>query len=65
MVSIALGAIPFPNIQRQLIDDVTTVATPFGTRKPTVNLDQCATIPIALVFKLPDQLAPTGMTALA
>jgi hypothetical protein len=52
MVRAAFGAIPFPDIKRQLFNDVTTLITPFRTRKPSVNLDKPATIPIALVFKV-------------
>ena len=61
MVSAAVGAVPFTNVQRQLFNDVPTLATPLRTRKPAVNLDQCATIPVALVLKLSNQFAPTGI----
>jgi peptidoglycan hydrolase-like protein with peptidoglycan-binding domain len=61
MVSFTLRAIPFPNIQRQLFNNVTKIATSLRTRKPSVNLDQSATIPITLVFKLSDQFAPTSI----
>src|SRR4028118_1359111 len=54
-----MGTIPFTDIQRQFFNDVPTVVTPFRTRKPSVNLDQCATIPLTLVLKLSDQLTPT------
>jgi hypothetical protein len=59
MVYPRMRTIPFTNIQRQFFNDVPTVVTPFRTRKPSVNLDQCAAIPITLVLKLSDQLTPT------
>ncbi len=62
MVSPTLRTLPFSDGQRQLFNDVSTIATPFGTRKPTVNLDQCTPIPFTLVFKLPHQFTPTRIT---
>ncbi|GAP96935.1 hypothetical protein NIES2104_34820 [Leptolyngbya sp. NIES-2104] len=62
MVHPTVWAVPLTNIQRQLFNDVPTVATSLRTRKPAVNLDQRATIPIALVFELFDQLSPTCVT---
>ncbi len=60
MVYPTIRAVPFTNIQRQFFNDVTTLAASLRTRKPSVNLDQRATVPVTLVFKLPDQLTPTG-----
>ena len=60
MVCATIRAVPFTNIQRQFFNDVTTLAASLRTRKPSVNLDQGATVPVTLVFKLPDQLTPTG-----
>src|SRR4028119_1957460 len=54
--------IPRPDIQWQLLHNVTTMPTPFRTRKPAVYLDKVATIPVALIFKLSDQLTPTSIT---
>ena len=62
MVSPTFGAIPFSYIERQLFDDVSTVATSFRTREPSVDLDQRASVPIALVFKLSNPLTPTSIT---
>ena len=62
MVCATIRAAPFTNIQRQFFNDVTTLAASLRTRKPSVNLDQRATVPVTLVFKLPDQLTPTCVT---
>ena len=61
MVRFTVRTVPFPNVQRQLFNDVPTLAASLRTRKPAVNLDQRATSMVALVLKLSDQLAPTGI----
>src|SRR4028118_709902 len=62
IVCATIRAVPFTNIQRQFFNDVTALAASLRTRKPSVNLDQRATVPVTLVFKLPDQLTPTCVT---
>ncbi len=62
MASPALRAIPSADIERQLFNDMSTMATSLRTRKPTVNLDKSATIPIALIFKLSNQFTPASIT---
>ena len=46
-----LWTIPLPNIERQFINDVTAMPTALRTGEPTVNLNQCSTVPLALVFQ--------------
>lgn len=58
MVGSTLWTIPFPDIKRQFINNVTTVSTTLRTGKPSVNLNQCPTVPLALVFQLTNQFTP-------
>jgi len=53
--------VPFPDIKRQFIDNVTAVSTALRTGKPSVNLHQCPTVPLALVFQLTNQFTPTSI----
>src|SRR4028118_2048981 len=51
-------AIPFPNIKRQFIDNTPAVSTALRAREPSVNCDQCPTVPLTLVLQLSNQLTP-------
>ena len=57
----ATRARPHPNIQRELFNHVPTTRTALAGRKPTVNLDQRATVPERFVLKLSDQLRPSSI----
>lgn len=52
---------PLFDTQRQLIDYKTAVSTSFTRRKPSVNFYQFSTIPLALIFKLSNQLTPSSI----
>ena len=58
----ALGAVPFTNIQRQRLNDVTTISTALTAGEPTVNLNKGTSVPLALVVKLSNQLSPSCIT---
>jgi len=62
MVSATSWAIPFPNIKRQFIDNVTAVSTTLRAGEPSVNLNQRPTVPLALILQLTNQLRPTGIS---
>ncbi len=57
-----IWAVPLPVIKRQFIDNMTAVSTAFRTGKPSVNLYQCATIPLTFVLQLTNQLAPATIS---
>jgi hypothetical protein len=46
MVCATIRAVPFTNIQRPFFNYVTTLAASLRTRKPSLNLDQGATVPV-------------------
>ncbi len=54
--------IPFPNIKRQFINNVTAVSTTFRAGKPSVNLHQCPTVPLAFVFQLTNHERPRSIS---
>ena len=56
------GAIPRPDVQRQLVYDVPTVRAGFATGEPAVNLDEQPTRPLGLVGQLPRELGPALFT---
>src|SRR5919199_1351451 len=58
MVRPTFRTIPLSDIKRQLINNVTAFSTAFRTRKPTVNFNQCPTIPLALILQLTNQFKP-------
>ena len=58
VMCLALRTIPLPNIKRQFINNVTALSTALAARKPSVNLNQRPTIPLALIFQLTHQLSP-------
>ncbi len=58
----AVGAIPFPDIQRQLFNNVTAMPTALRTREPSVNLHQGSTVPKSFIFQLPHQFSPCCIT---
>ena len=59
MVRPTFRTVPLSNIKRQLIDNVTALPATLATGKPSVNLNQCPTIPLALILHLANQLGPT------
>lgn len=62
VVCSAVGTVPLSDIQRQFIQNMSAVPTAFRARKPTVNFYQVSTVPRLLVFQLPHQLRPCGIT---
>ena len=61
VMRLALGAIPFTDIQRQRFNNVTTMSTALTTWEPSVNPDQRASIPFAFVIELANQLTPSSI----
>jgi hypothetical protein len=61
MVSATWRAVPFPNIQGQPLNDMTTMATALRTGEPLINFDQGAAIPLSLIFQLSHQFAPPSI----
>ena len=61
MVGATLRAVPFPNIQRQPLNDMAAMATALRTGEPLVNLDQGSAIPLSLVLQLSHQFAPASI----
>ena len=61
MVCLTLGTIPLTDIQRQRLNDITTVSTAFTAGEPSVNLDKGTPVPLALVIELSHQLTPSSI----
>jgi hypothetical protein len=62
MVRPTFGTLPLPDAQRQPLNHLTTVPTPFRAGKPLVYLHQVSTIPPGFVFQLSNHLSPPGIT---
>ena len=62
MANLAFRTIPLSYIQRHFIYYMPTISTPFRGRKPSVNLNQFAPIPLAFVGKLADKFSKTSVT---
>ena len=57
----AFGARPFPDVQGLTFSYVTAIATTLRGREPSVHFNQRFPIPLGLVFKVANELAPTGI----
>src|SRR5712691_10207953 len=53
------GTCPVTNIKCQGVENMTTIETALRGRIPLVNLDEGTSIPLSLVFELPDKLTPS------
>lgn len=62
MVRLTFRTVPLADIQGQRFHNVTAIPTAFRTREPTVNLNKGTSVPLALIFELPNQLAPGSIT---
>jgi hypothetical protein len=61
MVHPTFRTFPLSDIQRQFIDNMSTISTPFRAWKPAVDFNQFSPIPLAFVGKLANQFAPTSI----
>ena len=50
---------PLAVAEAQVLVDESALSAPLGRREETINLDQPAAVPFALVRQLPDELAPS------
>ena len=62
MCTSATRTCPLSVIERHALEDVATLVAHLRGREESVDLDEVPSIPLALVFELPQQLAPRAIS---